>query len=175
MSIQILNTITYLSYPSLDECVAQYNDGLRSVLDRHAPLRTRTFVLRPKAPWWSHNLRELKSKCRWAERCWRAAVRKHDPQAQRMNKVYKSLASNYYSALHTARTDSIKAQVEDCKADQRALFRLVGDLTGSVAPQLIPERPSLQVVVDELSNFFSSRISSMRSDLDLRNQPTPIR
>lgn len=93
-------------------------------------------------------------------------TKKDDPRAPRFYKVYRRHTSNYNSAVHTARTDSISAQVADCKGDQRALFRLIGDLTGSVAPRLLPERPSLQVVVHEFSYFFLSRISSMRSDLD---------
>ena len=44
---------------------------------------------------------------------------------------------------------------------------------GPVAPQLLPERPSLQVVLDELTNFFSSRISLISIKLpNLSSQST---
>ncbi len=41
---------------SLDGLVQQYNDGLRSVLDNHAPLRLKKVVLRPTVPWWATKL-----------------------------------------------------------------------------------------------------------------------
>ena len=43
---------------------------------------------------------------------------------------------------------------------------MVGDLTGSTAPQLLPDRPCLQDTVDDLSSFFASKISTIRSNLD---------
>ena len=54
----------------------------------------------------------------------------------------------------------------DCIGDKRALFRLVGDLTGSTAPQLLPDRPCLQDTADDLGAFFASKISTIRSNLD---------
>ena len=42
---------------NLDELVRQYNDDLRSLIDIHAPLVTKTVVLRPSAPWISETTR----------------------------------------------------------------------------------------------------------------------
>ena len=74
---------------SIDDQMTQYNDGLRSILDRHAPIKTKNIVLRPDAPWMSDALRELKARQRWAERCWRAAKRRSDPRIERFRRVYK--------------------------------------------------------------------------------------
>jgi hypothetical protein len=35
---------------SLDGLVAQYNDGLALLLDKHAPVKMKSIVLRPSAP-----------------------------------------------------------------------------------------------------------------------------
>ena len=86
----------------------------------------------------SDALRELKARQRWTERCWRAAKRRSDPRIERFRRVYKRHRSN----------------------------RLVGDLTGSTAPQLLPDRPCLQDTADDLGAFFASKISTIRSNLD---------
>ena len=50
----VLNLDIYTNPAStVDELVAQYNDGLLSVIDKHAPLRKKVAVLRPSAPWFT--------------------------------------------------------------------------------------------------------------------------
>ncbi len=151
---------------SIDERTTQYNDGLRSILDRHAPVKTKTIVLRPDAPWMSDELRELKVKQRWAERCWRAAKRRCDLRIERFRRMYVRHRFNYTRAINDARIRSVRDQVSECNGDKRALFRLVGDLTGSTTPQSLPVRPCLQDTVDDLSEFFASKISTIRANLD---------
>ena len=56
---------------TVDELVAQYNDGLRSIIDKHAPLREKVVVLRPSAPWFTSEAHTLRRKLRKAERLWR--------------------------------------------------------------------------------------------------------
>ena len=48
-----------------------YNDGLRRLLDRHAPPVTRNVRDRPSAPWMTEKIRELRRRRRQAERRWR--------------------------------------------------------------------------------------------------------
>ena len=151
---------------SLDDRINQYNDGLRLVLDRHAPLQSKTMVLRPAAPWMTEKIRGQKAHLRWAERCWRAAKRKGNARAHHLHKVYKKTCFRYSSSLNEARIESVKEQVTECSRDRRALFRLVGDLTGATAPPTLPDRPNLQETADEFSDFFASKISAMRSSLD---------
>ena len=157
---------------SLDDRVTQYNEGIRSIIDKHAPLQTKTIVIRPFAPWRSFELRGLKAMERWAERMWQAARRKRDPGSERFHKVYIKHRLKYSTALDTARTDSVRERVSDCGGDMRALFQLIGDLTGSAAPPVLPDRPCMQKVVDDLSEFFSSKISTIRSNLDRAAEST---
>ena len=48
------------------------NEGLRRVLDRHAPSVTRCVRDHPSAPWMTEEIREARRKRRLAERRWRA-------------------------------------------------------------------------------------------------------
>ncbi len=52
---------------SLEGLVQPYNEGLCSLVDKHAPLRPRTIVLRPTVPWWSSEIRNAKKALRKAE------------------------------------------------------------------------------------------------------------
>jgi hypothetical protein len=48
-------TLTLFTAPSdnLDELLLQYNFGLSSLLDKHAPVRSKVITVRPPNPWFS--------------------------------------------------------------------------------------------------------------------------
>ena len=48
-----------------------YNTTLAGLLDRHAPLKTKTVTVRPQVPWYSEGIREAKRARRRTERKWR--------------------------------------------------------------------------------------------------------
>ena len=48
-----------------------YNEGLEQILNRHAPLSTRSINDRPSAPWLTTEIRNARRERRRAERIWR--------------------------------------------------------------------------------------------------------
>jgi hypothetical protein len=48
-----------------------YSDIISEVLDKHAPLKTRTIVIRPLAPWYNDTIDALRKEARKAEKRWR--------------------------------------------------------------------------------------------------------
>ena len=52
----------------LSELCDQYDSVLFSILDKHAPLRKRVITSRPRAPWYSEEIKEQKVICRSLER-----------------------------------------------------------------------------------------------------------
>ncbi len=54
-----------------DTCVNQYESTLLSLLDKHAPLKSQTVVLRDKRPWITDDVKQMKRERRRLERTWR--------------------------------------------------------------------------------------------------------
>ena len=71
--------------PSFDllELGEQYDSEsvLSSILDKHAPLRKRVITIRPRAPWYSEEIKEQKVICRRLERRWRRSRLTSDYQS----------------------------------------------------------------------------------------------
>ena len=44
----------------LEELLLSYNKTLIAVLDKHAPVKTRTIVMRPHVPWYTDEIRQAK-------------------------------------------------------------------------------------------------------------------
>ena len=50
-----------------------YNSNLKSVLDKHAPLKTKVNVESPRVPWFNEEIKDAKRKRRKAEKKWRSS------------------------------------------------------------------------------------------------------
>ncbi|KAK2163487.1 hypothetical protein LSH36_79g11101 [Paralvinella palmiformis] len=64
---------TILRYPAmeLDSIVCQCNLPLKTLLDKHAPLKSKTFPVRQMIPWFSDEIQDPKQQRRQLERFWR--------------------------------------------------------------------------------------------------------
>ena len=73
-----LLTLPLLTVPSddLDELLLQYNSCLSSLLDKHAPVRSKVITVRPPNPWVSAEVLDIQRKCRSVERWWRHRKKK---------------------------------------------------------------------------------------------------
>ena len=61
----------HLTTGELDALVRRYQDTLTSVIDHHAPTKTRIIVARPKVSWYNEEIDKAKRARRKAERIWR--------------------------------------------------------------------------------------------------------
>ncbi|KAK3752972.1 hypothetical protein QZH41_005129 [Actinostola sp. cb2023] len=57
-----------LQSSTLEDLVKCYDDTLSSILDKHAPLQRKVVVVRPMVPWFSDDLKKLKSRRRKLEK-----------------------------------------------------------------------------------------------------------
>ena len=81
----------------LNELAAQYNSRLLSLLDKHAPVTSKTLSVHPRVPWFSPTINNLKRERRKAERAWRSdmlnPVSRSKFQAARNRYRYSLLAA----------------------------------------------------------------------------------
>lgn len=86
----ILDSELYTA-PSADlsQLNTQYETILSDILDKHAPLLSRTITSRPNAPWYTGCLRKVKSELRRLERRWRSSRLEIDRQ------IFKSKCRHY--------------------------------------------------------------------------------
>ena len=135
--------------PCLDNLVTQYNDVLSSILDTHAPVRTRTVTLRPVAAWYSEEINSLKKHRRRLERRWRRTKLSTDrqlfiAQCRAVHNLTCSSKKSYYTSL-----------INDNQSDFKLLFKAIDNLLTESAIHLIHHAIRRQ----------SSRISLLSSSL----------
>jgi len=113
-----------LSYSSSDlqELLHLYNSELSSILDKHAPLKSRIVAIRPAAPWFSEEIKLERRIRRRLERKWRRIGLPEDrvrfiEQNRIVNQLLFSARSQYYTKL-----------IDENCLNQRKLFGIVSKL-----------------------------------------------
>ena len=71
-----------LQIDDLNELAAQYNCKLLSLLDKHAPVTSKTLSVHPKVSWFSPNMNYLKRERRKAEKLWRSDMLNPDSHSK---------------------------------------------------------------------------------------------
>ena len=136
----------------------QYNNVLKELLDKHAPLTQRSITLRRHTPCYDDSLRELKRKKRSCERKWVATHLEVHKQ------VYREACRDYKLALEQAKLEYRKAQIDDFQ--QGKLFQLVDTMMASKPKKILPAHNSAKELVDIFSNFFREKVTKVKNGLE---------
>ena len=146
---------------TLGELVFEYNTTLKSLLDRHAPLKTKTITLRPTALWYTEELRSEKKKRRAFERRWRSSKLESDysrfkEQCLGVNALIKKTKVDYYSGI-----------IKESSNNPRTLFNTVNKLLYKGVPAEYPSGcASDGDLADKFIDFFDEKITVLRNSLD---------
>ena len=142
----------------LEGIVYQYNDVLRTLLDKHAPETTRTVIQRPHTPWYSKTIHDAKRVKRRSERAWK----KSGLEVHRQ--IFQKDCKNHRKLLNKAKTDFYRDEIASC--DSRQLFRKVANMSRGSSHPTRPAGDDMNEIANSFANFFSSKISNIRNDLD---------
>ena len=141
------------------------NTCLRQLLDRHAPLVTRTVTDRTSAPWMTLEIKQAKVQRRLAERKWREsglAVHREIYVKQR------NLVSNMISK---AKKDDLCHKIVNW-GRSRELFSLSSQMMGKFGDSMLPSNISAESLPDNFNEFFVHKIDEIRRSFD-PDRPIP--
>ena len=146
----------------LHPLMSTFDNELRSILEKHAPLTEKNIMLRPHAPWYTKSLREAKQKLR---QCERKATK---PSATQTDKtLYANQCRMYNDLLLTTKKLYFQNQIKD--ANQRQLFRVIDKLTSPVNKACLPNHTCAAQLANTFADFFRHKIDRLRNQLDQCN------
>ena len=141
----------------------ELNSSLRTLIDLHAPLVTRTISHRPTSSWFKCEIKEAKTYRRQLERQWRKSglhVHKEMYRKQRdtvTNLIKSCKKEHYLKSFEGAKT---------CKD----LYETTNQLLGKQKTSLLPPGTD-DYLCNTFLSFFSQKIENIRKCLD--NSPSP--
>ena len=133
-----------------------YNKTLIAVLDKHAPVKTRTIVMRPQVPRYKDEIRQAKGERRNAERRWRLSKIDSDLA------VFKVKRNAVNNLMNKARQAFYTKLIEDNSCNQRKLFRASNQSQGDELP------PNLHAptFAREVGKYTVSEIDTIQRQID---------
>jgi hypothetical protein len=144
---------------SAEELVETYNSALRSLMDIHTPVQTKTITLRPNTQWYTQELREAKQEKRKKERMWqKTKLTVH-------KEIYRHQCTNVNKLLVKAKREYYCAKLSDCAGDQGQLYRLTRNLMGESSSAVLPASDSPSDLAQSFCDFFSTKITKIRDSI----------
>ena len=137
-----------------------YNSTLKVVLDKHAPLITRSVKERPRVPWFNEEIKTAKRERRKAEKRWRRTRLDSDMAAF---KVKRNAAT---ALMNKARREFYTNFIEENSRDQKKLFAAGNRLLNRGSADWLPLTTDRAQFAEDIGKFFVQKIEHMRSRLD---------
>ena len=144
----------------LTELCNQYDSVLSTILDSHAPIRSKLITIRPKAPWYTNDINESKIKRRRLERRWRKSGLTIDRQ------MYVDQCNVVKDMVFKAKMAHYTNLISDAGNDSNALFKSIDRLLHRTPDRLLPTcADSLHTLSNDFVHFFKNKISNIRDKL----------
>ena len=149
----------YDSNSSVSEMVESYEEILLSVLNKHAPVRSKVIILRPAAPWLTSDIRKQKRERRRLERKWRSTgLTVH-------REMYAKQSSFVNNLISSAKKAYYADQISSCGSDQYQLFKIVESLNKGTSEKNFPPSGSADDLANDFADFFKDKINGIRKHL----------
>ena len=144
---------------SVTELMDIYDTRLTNVLNKHAPPKEKSIVIRPQQPWFSDDLHRAKSEKRKAERLWRrTGLTVH-------RKIFKEERDKYNKLLDSSKVSYYNQRIIDCGQDSKAMSQTMNELLFRQKVSKLPEHSSAEELANRFSCFFKEKIDKIRDNL----------
>ena len=137
---------------NLDDFVKLYHENLTALLDKHAPLKTKSVEVRPKLPWFDSSLREAKRARRNAEEKWRRSRSDEDKA------FFKLKRNEFIHKLNMAKQQYYSDKINECQGDQRKLFELIKSLSKAKEKIQYPVSASREKLANDFNDYFVAKL-----------------
>ncbi len=151
----------------LNKLVNDYNTTLRSILDKHAPIRKRQMVVRHHEPWFTDAIKAEKLRRKKLERTWRAN------RTTESREEFTRQRNHVSTIMHKARTGFYRSKIQENSGDQKTLFRMIKSLCGQDQDTPLPPHECVSTLAEEFGSFFISKIEDIRVKLDSSTEIRP--
>ena len=141
----------------------QYNSTLTSILDKHAPLRTKQVSEQSPNPWMTPDIQAAKNQRRYFERVWRRNPTplnrsRFTKQVHHCNRLMSKAKATYYDSI-----------VSENATDQRSMWQAFNQILHRKAPGYLPKCTSVGTLATMFGSFLLIKLQ--KSGLPLTHLP----
>ena len=154
-----ITTSNLVTHPRehLSELYKQYHQILKTLLDKHAPIKTKSVSQKPPAPWMTAEIIKSKQRRRYLERVWRKSRSSLDRscytrKCHQCNREMSKAKSHYYENM-----------VSTNSATPKQLWECINKILHRRPAPSLPTRASIKSLCNSFSSHFKDKISVIQS------------
>lgn len=135
----------------------QFIQVLSTLLDKHAPLKTKKVISKPPNPWMTPEILSAKRQRRYLERVWRKNPTplnrtRLTRQTHLCNRMMSKAKSAFFSEI-----------IENGSADPKSLWQAFNKVLHRSVPTKLPDCTSVALLAERFGSFFIDKIAVLRS------------
>ena len=146
----------------------QLSSTLKSILDIHAPIKSKTVVQRPHTPWINPEILQAKRERSRLERCWRRWKSPFD----RMK--FRAQCNSVRSLISKAKSSFLSNLVTESSDNPRTLWKTLNTILHRNPSNSLPESPDASSLANTFLDFFKDKIERIRTKFLLSDSPDPF-
>ena len=146
----------------------QLSSTLKSILDIHAPIKSKTVVQRPHTPWINPEILQAKRERSRLERCWRRWKSPFD----RMK--FRAQCNSVRSLISKAKSSFLSNLVTESSDNPRTLWKTLNTILHRNPSNSLPESPDAPSLANTFLDFFKDKIERIRTKFLPSDSPDPF-
>ena len=146
----------------------QLSSTLKSILDIHAPIKSKTVVQRPHTPWINPEILQAKRERSRLERCWRRWKSPFD----RMK--FRAQCNSVRSLISKAKSSFLSNLVTESSDNPRTLGKTLNTILHRNPSNSLPESPDAPSLANTFLDFFKDKIERIRTKFLPSDSPDPF-
>ena len=143
----------------LDSLVDQFNTTLRTIFDKHAPMKSRTLTNKRENPWYNNEIHEQRKLRRKLTRIWRKTKSSTDKEKM------ISQRDLVHNMIHTAKSTFYQHAIIKAGTDSKTLFQITSELLSDRKVNPMPDAP-LETNPNDFNAFFVENINRLKERFD---------
>ena len=148
----------------LTDLVDCYNSTLANILNKHAPLITKTIQSPKSNPWFSPGLKVLKKVRRNLERRWKSL-----PTVANLSAL-RAASNSYHKAILAAKKLYYTQLISTNSSNPRKLWKTINTLLHRSPAPSLPNLTSISSIAQQFTTFFSDKVTKLRANIPPVNQ-----
>ena len=146
----------------------QFSSTLKSILDIHTPIRSKTVVQRPHTPWINPEILQAKRERSRLERCWRRWKSPFD----RMK--FRAQCNSVRSLISKAKSSFLSNLLTESSDNPRTLWKTLYTILHRKSSNSLPESPDASSLANTFLDFFKDKIERIRTKFVPSDSPDPF-
>ena len=138
-----------------------FEENMKSAVNTHAPMVTKSFTVRPNTQWYNANIRKAKVVKRRYERAWKKSGQEvHHKRYQEQCKFINFL-------MKDAKREFVSGKIMESKDDKKKFFSVTKNILNWKSDPVLPSNCPLERLPNDFNHFFIDKIIKIQDTLNL--------